>query len=332
MTVQKISATLAVVLSLSIASALVSPPSWAQSSDSSKKAKKKNSLGKSGKKADLSQKTSGTVVTGGSEAAIKNRLQELTLALANSDAKSLASIWLEDGTYSNEMGQEWKGRAALEKRFAAVFASEGRLLLDFIPAKVRQLADNVAMVDGFVKFKDEVGGSPDTRFSMVFQKQGDGSWLIVSASETPFVDNERLDHLKPLAWMIGDWAVEKGGNSMVVKIDWAADKKFIHLRYMIKKAGSEELDSQQIIGWDPRREQIVSWMFDSRGGFGSGTWSKRGNQWLVDSEGVDPEGRSTSATNVIANQTANSFSWQSVNRSIEGESLSDTAPLTINRR
>jgi hypothetical protein len=101
---------------------------------------------------------------------------------------------------------------------------------------------------------------------------------------------------------------------------------------MIKKAGSEELDSQQIIGWDPRREQIVSWIFDSRGGFGSGTWSRRDNQWLVDSEGVDPEGRSTSATNIIANKSPNSFSWQSVNRIIEGESLSDTAPLTINRR
>jgi hypothetical protein len=46
-----------------------------------------------------------------------------------------------------------EGRAALEKRFAAVFTSEGRLLLDFIPATVRQLADNVATVDGFVKFK-----------------------------------------------------------------------------------------------------------------------------------------------------------------------------------
>jgi hypothetical protein len=74
-------------------------------------------------------------------------------------------------------------------------------------------------------------------------------------------DSERLDRLKPLAWLIGEWAVEKGGNSaMVVKSEWAANKKFIHLRYMIKKAGSEELDSQQIIGWDPRREQIVSWI------------------------------------------------------------------------
>ena len=332
MTVQKISTTLAAVLSLSIASALVCPPGWAEAADSSAKAKKKSSLGKSGKKASAAQKSNGTVASGGCESAIKNRLQELTVALANSDAKAVSAMWVEDGTYSNEIGQEWKGRAALEKRFAAVFTSEGRLLLDFIPATVRQLADNVATVDGFVKFKDEVGGSPDTRFSMVFQKQGDGTWSIVSASETPFVDSERLDHLKPLAWLIGDWAVEKDGNSMVVKIEWAANKKFIHLRYMIKKAGSEELDSQQIIGWDPRRQQIVSWIFDSRGGFGSGTWSRRDNQWLVDSEGVDPEGRSTAATNIISNKSANSFSWQSVNRSIEGESLSDTAPLTINRR
>lgn len=332
MTVQKISATLVAALSLSIAATNVCSPALAKSTESGAATKTKDGLGKSGKRAAQPQKINGSVASGGCETAIKARLQELTVALANSDVKTLSAIWLEDGTYSNEIGQEWRGRAALEKRFTAVFASEGRLLLDFIPVTVRQLADNVATVDGFVKFKDEVGGSPDTRFSMVFQKQGNGSWLIVSANETTFVDRERFDHLKPLAWLIGEWAVEKDGSSMMVKSEWAANKKFIHLRYIVKKAGSEELDSQQIIGWDPRREQIVSWTFDSRGGFGSGIWSRRDNQWLVDSEGVDPEGRSTSATNIIANRTAKSFSWQSVNRSVEGEPFSDTAPLTISRR
>jgi len=332
MTVQKISATFTAALSLAIAIVSAGSQAWAAPAGSSAKVKvSKSSLGKSSKK-DIQSKKTTTGVSGAYEAAVKARLQELTVALANSDAKALSSIWLEDGTYSNEFGQEWKGRAALEKRFSAVFATEGRLLLDFIPVTVRQLADNVATVDGFVKFKDEIEGSPDTRFSMVFQKQADGSWLIVSANETPYVDSKSLDRLKPLAWLIGDWAVEKNGSSMILKIEWAANKKFIHLRYMVKKSGAEELDSQQLIGFDPRSNQIVSWNFDSRGGFGSGVWTRRDNQWLVDSTGVDPEGRATTATNIIANQTANSFSWQSVNRSVEGESFSDTAPVTINRR
>jgi hypothetical protein len=107
MTVQKISVALAVV-SLSIASALVCPPGWAEAADSSAKAKKKSSLGKSGKKASPAQKNNGPVASGGCESAIKNRLQELTVALANSDAKAVSSMWVEDGTYSNEIGQEWK--------------------------------------------------------------------------------------------------------------------------------------------------------------------------------------------------------------------------------
>ena len=332
MTGQNISATLAAALSLSIAAVNVCCPALAKSAESGVTTKTKGGLGKPGKETKQSKKISVPTASGDFEAAIKSRLRELTIALASSDAKTLSALWLEDGTYSNENGQEWKGRAALEKRFTAVFANEGRLLLDFVPVTVRQLADNVATVDGFVKFKDEPSGSPDARFSMVFQKQTNGTWLIVSANETAYVGRERLDRLKPLAWLIGEWAVEKDGSSMVVKSEWAANKKFIHLRYMVKKAGSEELDSQQIIGFDPRRDQIVSWTFDSRGGFGFGIWSRRDNQWLVDSDGVDPEGRSTSATNIIANQTAKSFSWQSVNRSVEGEPFSDTAQLTISRR
>ncbi|MBP9093252.1 nuclear transport factor 2 family protein [bacterium] len=332
MTVQNVSATLAAALSLSIAVVNVCCPAVAKSVESGAKSKMKDGLGKPGKKTKQLKETFVSDASGTSEAALKSRLQQLTVALASSDAKALSALWLEDGTYSNENGQQWRGRAALEKRFTAVFASEGRLLLDFVPVTVRQLAGNVATVDGFVKFKDEPSGSPDTRFSMVFQKQANGSWLIVSASETAYVGRENLDRLKSLAWLIGEWVVEKDGSSMVVKSEWAANKKFIHLRYMLKKAGGEELDSQQIIGFDPRRDQIVSWTFDSRGGFGFGVWSRRDNQWLVDSEGVDPEGRSTSATNIIANQTAKSFSWQSVNRSVEGEPFSDTAALTIIRR
>ncbi|MDP3509871.1 MAG: SgcJ/EcaC family oxidoreductase [Candidatus Melainabacteria bacterium] len=332
MTVQNFSATLAAALSLSIAAVNVCGPAVAKSAESGVTRITKDSQGKANKKSKQLKETSAASAAGGTDAAIRGRLQELTAALAGTDAKALSSLWLEDGTYSNENGQQWRGRAALEKRFTTVFATEGRLLLDFVPISIRQLADNVSTVEGFVKFKDELSGAPDARFSMVFQKQTNGTWLIVSASETAFVARESLDRLKPLAWLVGEWAVEKDGSSMVVKSEWAANKKFIHLRYMVKKAGSEELDSQQIIGFDPRRNQIVSWTFDSRGGFGFGIWSRRDSQWLVDSEGVDPDGRLTSATNIIANQTAKSFTWQSVNRSVEGEPFLDTAPLTISRR
>ncbi len=265
--------------------------------------------------------------------ALKTQLQELTRVLAASDAAGVAKLWAQDGTYTNEDGQTWQGRSALEKRFAGVFASQGRILIDFIPTSTRYLSDRVAMVDGFVKLKEEMAGEPETRFSMVFQKQDDGTWLMASASETHYLATAPGDHLRPLRWLIGDWAIAKDGSSMQLKAEWAADKKFIHITQKVKKSDrANALDSQQIIGWDPRSEQIVSWSFDAVGGFGSGVWLKRGDKWMIDSSGVEQDGRITRATDIMGPDGLNAFSWQSVRRSVDGQPYTDTVPLKIQRQ
>ena len=43
----------------------------------------------------------------------------------------------------------------------------------------------------------------------------------------------------------------------------------------------DDLEGTQVIGWDPAAGTIRSWMFDSDGGFGEGTWSKKDNSWIV---------------------------------------------------
>ena len=48
----------------------------------------------------------------------------------------------------------------------------------------------------------------------------------------------------------------------------------------------------RFIGWDPATEQIRSRVFDSDGGFGQGTWKKKGNRWYIQQSGVLPDGRS----------------------------------------
>ena len=47
----------------------------------------------------------------------------------------------------------------------------------------------------------------------------------------------------------------------------------------------------QRIGWDPLTKQIKSWVFDSEGGYGDGLWTRKGNQWVIKSTGVLPDGR-----------------------------------------
>ena len=60
----------------------------------------------------------------------------------------------------------------------------------------------------------------------------------------------------------------------------------------------DDLEGTQVIGWDPAAGTIRSWMFDSDGGFGEGTWSKKDNSWIVKFNQVLPDGRKASATNI----------------------------------
>lgn len=266
---------------------------------------------------------------------LRSKLNEMTVALAAADAARLSALWTEDGTYTNEDGQQWKRRAAINRRFADVFANQGRLLLDFIPTSTQTLGDSVAISEGYVKLKGTAAGKLETRYSIVFQKQADG-WLIASASETPYVGAASRDKLKPLAWLAGDWIVTgadvKDGSTMRVKAEWAANKRFLHLRYLSSKPGQAEvLETHQVIGFDPRVEQIISWSFDASGGFGSAAWMNRGGKWYVDASGVSADGRATRATNIVTPLASDSFTWQSVNRMVDGQPLDDTIQMKLQR-
>jgi hypothetical protein len=73
-------------------------------------------------------------------------------------------------------------------------------------------------------------------------------------------------------------------------------------------------------------------MFDSDGGFGEGVWTRRGDRWEVKLRQVLADGRTASSTNIYAPRDEDSFTWQSINREIDGERLPDVAPVTVVRK
>ncbi len=94
----------------------------------------------------------------------------------------------------------------------------------------------------------------------------------------------------------------------------------------------DDLEGTQVIGWDPAAGTIRSWMFDSDGGFGEGTWSKKGNSWIVKFSQVLPDGRKASATNIYTLIDANTFTWKSIGRKVDGEFLPNVEEVKMVRK
>jgi uncharacterized protein (TIGR02246 family) len=272
------------------------------------------------------------IVAQGDPSAIKNQISALSSSLVSGDGKSVAFLWTEDGSYTDSDGNVVQGRDAIEKRFSAQFRENGKPAYELTPQTIRFLSATVAESEGTVRRKEGPSTQPETRYSMVFVKQH-GDWLIASATETAITATELTSHetLADLSWLIGAWKAERNGATARMKAEWASDKNFIRCTYEIKKPDQPLMVDFQVIGWDPLKNQIVSWLFNSNGGVGHGAWYRKGSKWIVESDGVERDGSTCVAINVIEPTDPNTFVWESLNRSVDGIALGDTLPLKIER-
>lgn len=288
-------------------------------------------LAKVSKKKTKSETTTKVEVTkasdSGERTAVQSHILKLGKTVVSGDSKGLAELWTEDCVFVDEEGTQTKGKAALEKRFATVFANRGGQEIELAAENIAFPASNVALVCGTVVRKGI--NRPTTRFNFTLTKNNTG-WLIATASEVPIALKTSNDHLKELEWLIGNWHAEGNGNKVDFKAEWAPHKNFILCTFHTIEGGDEHFD-KQIIGWDPRDHKFVSWTFDSTGGFGFGSWSHLGKKWLIDSAGVMPDGSTTAAVNILADASEEEFTWQSINRSIDGISLADTNTLKVRK-
>lgn len=264
------------------------------------------------------------------EATVRALLASLKNCVGTADAVTMAQLWTEDGRYIDETGQQYKGRVALEKNFASIFKENGKSQVAIVGESIHFPATTVALVEGTVNRVEGAQLVPVTRYSMVMEKKG-GKWLISSATETPIAEHPATNPLKNLEWLVGDWHAEKDGTSVKMQADWVPSHNFLCCKYIIKKGNEAPQIEMQVIGWDPLRQRPLSWNFDSSGGFGQGSWSHKNNQWYVDSSAVEQNGSITNSTNIYTNADKNNFSWQSVNRRVNGLSIADLAPLKVQR-
>ena len=86
------------------------------------------------------------------------------------------------------------------------------------------------------------------------------------------------------------------------------------------------------IGWDPSTRQIKSWVFDTEGGFGCGQWSRNGNEWIIKSTGIMPDGRTATATHVLTRVNPQTARWASVERTVGDQVVPDRAEYVLVRR
>ncbi len=177
------------------------------------------------------------------------------------------------------------------------------------------------------------GEAPEeTTYIAIHVKQEDG-WRLDSVRETSVpINSANYEQLKPLEWMIGTWIDRDGHSELVTTCEWTKNKNFMTRSFRAKLDGETLQEGTQVVGYDAVKQVIRSWIFDTEGGIGEGTWEFDGSSWIVKNSHHLSTGQVGSSINMITPLDENSFQWQSTGRELDGEILPDIAPVTVVRQ
>lgn len=267
------------------------------------------------------------------EAAIRKSVEAYVAAFNQGDAKALAALWSPEAVYANPVtGEEAVGRDAIEAQFVTIFTAAPGVKLAATTASVEFVSPNVAIERGVAQVTRPDQTPEDSEYSAVYIKR-DGQWLLdrVTEEETPQVSSH-YEQLKELEWMIGSWVDQDEESQIITRCQWSQNQNFIIRFFSVTVRDQLQLSGLQVVGWDPQAKQIRSWVFDSDGGFGDGTWEKKESRWYVHSTGVLPEGGKSASVQIIRLVDDNTFTWQVVNREVDGELLPNVDEVVVVRQ
>jgi uncharacterized protein (TIGR02246 family) len=250
--------------------------------------------------------------------AVDDLLRKYEEAYNRGDAKALANLFAEDIDYIDSDGVERKGRDAIEQVLADDFQANPGAKLDVTTEDVTRLTPDVLVDRGLATVTPATGAAQATLYVAVHVRKGD-HWEIAQLTETASPPPTASSELRALEWLVGTWQDQGGDQSVQTTIRWAGDNNFLTRTFKASGADQDEVDGWEIIGWDPDREQIRSWIFDSGGGFGESEWSYDGEHWLIKASNVLPDGSRSTAENVLTKIDDQKFTWESQNRTLNGE-------------
>jgi uncharacterized protein (TIGR02246 family) len=271
------------------------------------------------------------------EAAIRRSDAAYVEAYNKHDAKALAAFWSPEAVYVDpDTGEEAVGREEIEREFADTFAQLTDAKLEIDVSAIRFMSPNVAIESGTARIVRPNSEPDETAYSALFVKR-EGKWLLDRVTEEeaaapPSPPPSNYEHLQELEWMVGTWIDQDDDATVETDCDWAKNRNFIHRSFAVVIGDQVDMAGMQIIGWDPVSKQIRSWLFDSDGGFAEGKWSRKGDRWLIQQTGTLPDGSRSSAVNIMSRIDDNSFTWQSVQREVNGDLLPNVDEVLVVRK
>ncbi len=265
------------------------------------------------------------------EESVKAFLNEFTDALNQNKVDDFASYWTEDGelvkpTTGTVIEGNEKIAAELKNTVQALHGNKIKFTIGHIDFPD---ADS-AVVEGLLQIfdKDKLVEQAARKIELVKQNN---EWYLalikeIKIDETP---STSFEHLKDLQWLLGTWKDTDDNVTIEFKTGFDIYKNFINQRFTMQIYGQTVMEGLQIFGWNPIDNKLVSWIFDSDGGYGTGDFEKRDGKWFLKINYTLSDGKKATSTNIYTPINATSYSFSSIDRIVDGNTLPNVEPVTV---
>ncbi|MBX3421420.1 MAG: SgcJ/EcaC family oxidoreductase [Pirellulaceae bacterium] len=262
------------------------------------------------------------------EAAVRKAIADYIAAFNGGDVNSLVDAWSDDAVWVNSFGMRFEGKENIAAELRAGLA--GKATLDVRDVSIRVVAPQVVIEEGTAIFSMEGTTLSQASYEAV-HVLGEKGWKIATLREFVVPESSGHPNLQPLAWMVGSWIDDSVDSRVVTHVEWAKNDSFLISNFTLALPDMDSLQGVQIIGWDAAQKKVRSWVFDSDGGHGEGTWKSVGNDWIVRSKMTLADGRLAESTNVYSPVDQNSYRWRSFGRRVGAEFLPNIENVLVVR-
>jgi uncharacterized protein (TIGR02246 family) len=260
--------------------------------------------------------------------AIRRSLESYTEVFNKNDAAALSSFWAEDAQYEDETGDLFQGRKQIEEAFKQFFSENKGAKLKIAVSRLHVSSPTRAVVEGTSTVSIPGEEESESDFVAEFSKK-ENRWQLASVGED--AASPGYQHLKELEWLVGDWVDEGEAGRFEFVAQWTGNRNFITIYFAVRQGGVD-VEGTHIIGWDPVKKKIRSWIFDSAGSYATGNWSKKGSQWTLKISRILNDGTKESEINTYNHVNDNAFTWSASSREANGQQLPNLGEIKNIRR
>ncbi len=244
-------------------------------------------------------------------AALDEVVASFTRAFDRGDAKAVAATFAEDAQVVDEEGKATVGRQAIEALFASSFQAHPGARIALTVESRLFATPEVAVEEGTAEIRPAAGVEAEvTRYTATYVKK-DGRWLHATVRDHASDADSPHEHLKDLAWLVGDWVNE--GPEALVHSTWSWDEggNYLLRSFSVQVAGKPLWKGTERVAWDPSMRAFRSWVFDEAGGFVESTWSRDdGGRWVLASRASLRDGRVVEETRTLSRVGKDHLRWQ----------------------